>query len=222
MTVSQPLPGDIARWYLDNSLPGGKGANVVNVILVDFRALDTLGEILVVGLAGLAAASLLGGGRNTHAAGTAGGSSARHGQGAREGSADFGSVLLRQAILPLSGLLAVVSLVLLWRGHNLPGGGFIGGLVAASATVLLALAFGVERARAVLRVPPVAMLAIGLAVAAAAGVVGLVQGEAFLTGNWVFPGGLALGTPLLFDVGVFLTVLGAVLHMLLRLIEREA
>ena len=52
--------------------------------------------------------------------------------------------------------------------------------------------------------------------------VGLVQGEAFLTGNWVFPGGLALGTPLLFDVGVFLTVLGAVLHMLLRLIEREA
>jgi multicomponent Na+:H+ antiporter subunit A len=59
MTVSQPLPGDIARWYLDNSLPGGNGANVVNVILVDFRALDTLGEILVVGLAGLAAAGLL-------------------------------------------------------------------------------------------------------------------------------------------------------------------
>ncbi|WEN41174.1 Na(+)/H(+) antiporter subunit A [Thauera sp. GDN1] len=212
MTVSQPLPGDIARWYLDNSLPGGKGANVVNVILVDFRALDTLGEILVVGLAGLAAATLLGGdeaGRRARA-------------GARAGSADFGSVLLRQAILPLSGLLAVVSLVLLWRGHNLPGGGFIGGLVAASATVLLALAFGVERARAVLRVSPVVMLAAGLALAAGAGVVGLVQGEAFLTGNWVFPGGLALGTPLLFDVGVFLTVLGAVLHMLLRLIEREA
>ncbi len=212
MTVSHPLPGDIARWYLDNSLPGGKGANVVNVILVDFRALDTLGEILVVGLAGLAAATLLGGdeaGRRARA-------------GARAGSADFGSVLLRQAILPLSGLLAVVSLVLLWRGHNLPGGGFIGGLVAASATVLLALAFGVERARAVLRVSPVVMLAAGLALAAGAGVVGLVQGEAFLTGNWVFPGGLALGTPLLFDVGVFLTVLGAVLHMLLRLIEREA
>jgi multicomponent Na+:H+ antiporter subunit A len=208
MTVSQPLPGDIAQWYLDNSLPGGKGANVVNVILVDFRALDTLGEILVVGLAGLAAATLLGAGRP--------------GRGASEGSSDFGSVLLRQGILPLSALLALISLVLLWRGHNLPGGGFIGGLVAASATVLLALAFGVNRARAVLCLPPVAMLAIGLALAAGAGVIGLVQGQPYLTGNWIFPAGLPLGTPLLFDVGVFLTVLGAVLHMLFRLLEREA
>ena len=208
MTVSQPLPGDIAQWYLDNSLPGGKGANVVNVILVDFRALDTLGEILVVGLAGLAAATLLGAGKP--------------GKGASEGSSDFGSVLLRQGILPLSALLALSSLVLLWRGHNLPGGGFIGGLVAACAAVLLALAFGVNRARAVLRVPPVAMLAIGLALAAGAGVIGLLQGQPFLTGNWIFPAGLPLGTPLLFDVGVFLTVLGAVLHMLLRLLEREA
>jgi multicomponent Na+:H+ antiporter subunit A len=242
MTVSQPLPGDIAQWYLDNSLPAGKGANVVNVILVDFRALDTLGEILVVGLAGLAAAGLLAG--SARAGGRPGSAGFDPADGARhparagstpdcpeafdgpasptsQGSADFASVLLRQAILPLSGLLALVSLVLLWRGHNLPGGGFIGGLVAASATVLLALAFGVARARAVLRVSPVVMLAAGLALAAGAGVIGLVQGEAFLTGNWIFPGGLPLGTPLLFDVGVFLTVLGAVLHMLLRLIGQE-
>ncbi len=208
MTVSQPLPGDLARWYLDNSLPGGHGANVVNVILVDFRALDTLGEILVVGLAGLAAASLL--------------ASGKPGRGAAEGSSDFGSVLLRQGILPLSALLALVSLMLLWRGHNLPGGGFIGGLVAACAAVLLALAFGTTRARAVLPLPPVAVLAIGLGIATFAGMIGLIHGEPFLTGNWIFPAGLPLGTPLLFDVGVFLTVLGAVLHMLLRLLEREA
>ena len=242
MTVSQPLPGDIARWYLDNSLPGGNGANVVNVILVDFRALDTLGEILVVGLAGLAAAGLLAGSARSGGRPDSGGFDPA--DGARRpvragstpdrpefaerpaaptsrGSTDFASVLLRQAILPLSGLLALVSLMLLWRGHNLPGGGFIGGLVAASATVLLALAFGVARARAVLRVSPVVMLAAGLALAAGAGVIGLVQGEAFLTGNWIFPGGLPLGTPLLFDVGVFLTVLGAVLHMLLPLIGQE-
>nr|MBP6500786.1 DUF4040 domain-containing protein [Thauera sp.] len=242
MTVSQPLPGDIARWYLDNSLPGGNGANVVNVILVDFRALDTLGEILVVGLAGLAAAGLLAGSARSGGRQGSGGfdpeDSARRparagsrpdrpeafdgpAAPAAQGSADFASVLLRQAILPLSGLLALVSLMLLWRGHNLPGGGFIGGLVAASATVLLALAFGVARARSVLRVSPVVMLAAGLALAAGAGVIGLVQGEAFLTGNWIFPGGLPLGTPLLFDVGVFLTVLGAVLHMLLPLIGQE-
>ncbi len=242
MTVSQPLPGDIARWYLDNSLPGGNGANVVNVILVDFRALDTLGEILVVGLAGLAAAGLLAGSARSGGRQGSGGFDpedsprrpARAGSRpdrpeafdgpaapAAQGSADFASVLLRQAILPLSGLLALVSLMLLWRGHNLPGGGFIGGLVAASATVLLALAFGVARARSVLRVSPVVMLAAGLALAAGAGVIGLVQGEPFLTGNWIFPGGLPLGTPLLFDVGVFLTVLGAVLHMLLPLIGQE-
>ena len=242
MTVSQPLPGDIARWYLDNSLPGGNGANVVNVILVDFRALDTLGEILVVGLAGLAAAGLLA--ERARSGGRPDSGGFDPADGARRpvragstpdrpefaerpaaptsrGSADFASVLLRQAILPLSGLLALVSLMLLWRGHNLPGGGFIGGLVAASATVLLALAFGVARARSVLRVSPVVMLAAGLALAAGAGVIGLVQGEAFLTGNWIFPGGLPLGTPLLFDVGVFLTVLGAVLHMLLPLIGQE-
>lgn len=224
MTVSQPLPGDIAQWYLDHSLPAGKGANVVNVILVDFRALDTLGEILVVGLAGLAAAPLLGGGRRSrHAAKRMGnGPDDGNTRGASEGSADFASVLLRQGILPLSALLALIALVLLWRGHNLPGGGFIGGLVAACAAVLLALAFGVDRARAVLHLPPLALLAIGLAVAAGAGLIGLLQGQAFLAGQWIFPAGLALGTPLLFDLGVFLTVLGAVLHMLFRLLEREA
>ena len=209
---------------------------------MDFRALDTLGEILVVGLAGLAAAGLLAGSARSGGRQGSGGfdpeDSARRparagsrpdrpeafdgpAAPAAQGSADFASVLLRQAILPLSGLLALVSLMLLWRGHNLPGGGFIGGLVAASATVLLALAFGVARARSVLRVSPVVMLAAGLALAAGAGVIGLVQGEAFLTGNWIFPGGLPLGTPLLFDVGVFLTVLGAVLHMLLPLIGQE-
>jgi multicomponent Na+:H+ antiporter subunit A len=86
--------------------------------------------------------------------------------------------------------------------------------------VLLALAFGVARARSCCGFHRPPLLAIGLAVAAGAGVIGLVRGEAFLTGNWIFPGGLPLGTPLLFDVGVFLTVLGAVLHMLLQLLGR--
>ena len=167
----------------------------------------------MVGLAGLAAAGLLAGG-----GGQQPGTPTR---GATAGSADFGSVLLRQGILPLSALLALVALMLLWRGHNLPGGGFIGGLVAASAAVLVALAFGTTRARALLRVPPLAMLAGGLGVAACAGLVGLFHGGPFLAGHWIFPAGLALGTPLLFDLGVFLTVLGAVLHVLLGVLERE-
>ena len=65
------------------------------------------------------------------------------------------------------------------------------------------------------------LLRVVLGIAAVAGLVGLFHGEPFLTGNWIFPAGLPLGTPLLFDVGVFLTVLGAVLHMLLGLLERE-
>ncbi|MEZ5626550.1 MAG: hydrogen gas-evolving membrane-bound hydrogenase subunit E [Rhodocyclaceae bacterium] len=208
LTFSQPLPGDVAQWYLNTSLPGGKGANVVNVILVDFRALDTLGEILVVALAALGAAKLF----------------AHHppGAGAATGSDEFASVLLRQAIRPLAALLAIVSLMLLWRGHNLPGGGFIGGLVAACAALLIALSAGADRARRLFRVGPVATLAAGLALSATAGVIALLQGQAFLTGHWVFPGGLPLGTPLLFDAGVFLTVLGAVLHALFTLLEREA
>src|SRR5690606_27817315 len=117
-----------AGWYMENSYPGGHGGNVVNVILVDFRAFDTLGEIVVVALAGLAAATLLGGGRMT--------AMTRHGE------PEFDSVLLRQGLRPLAGLLVLVSLVLLWRGHNLPGGGFIGGLVAATGFILVVMTFG--------------------------------------------------------------------------------
>ncbi|THF65511.1 DUF4040 domain-containing protein [Pseudothauera nasutitermitis] len=208
VVLGRPLPGDVAEWYLANSLPGGHGANVVNVILVDFRAMDTLGEILVVVLAGLAAAPLLGGGRAAENTGAG-------------GRKEFGSVLLRVGVKPLAGLLLLVSVVLLWRGHNLPGGGFIGGLVAACALVLLALTFGVPMARRLLRVPPAWVAGLGLACAAGAGLFGLAGGGDFLTGGWIAPGGLALGSPLLFDLGVFLAVSGAVLHMLFRLLESE-
>ncbi len=227
VSVSAPLPGDIARWYLAHSLTDGHGANVVNVILVDFRALDTLGEILVVALAGLAAAGLLGATRRPD------GLAANRPDTlppplpdglpeprASGGRTEFGSVLLQQGIRPLSALLVLIALVLLWRGHNLPGGGFIGGLMAAAATVLVALAWGVDRARALLRMAPASIAGTGLAVAGGAGVIGLLRGEAFLAGSWIHPGGLALGSPLLFDLGVFLTVLGAVLHMLFRLLDR--
>lgn len=202
-----PPAGDIARWYLDNSLAGGHGANVVNVILVDFRAFDTLGEIMVVALAGLGAAALLGDGPAAPP---------------RDGEPEFGSVLVRQAMRPLALTLGAVALVLLWRGHNLPGGGFIGGLVAAIGCILLLLTFGARAVRARLRLRPAPLVGIGLGCAAAAGLAGVVAGEPFLRGMWLFPAGMALGTPLLFDAGVFLTVFGAVLHMLEKLAGRSA
>jgi multicomponent Na+:H+ antiporter subunit B len=130
------------------------------------------------------------------------------------------SVLLVTATRLLVPLLLVFSVFLLWRGHHEPGGGFVGGLVAATAFVLVALAEGVGAARRVLRVAPTRLVAVGLAVATLSGLAALAVGGPFLTGVWAKgEGGTGLGTPLLFDVGVYLTVLGVVTAMLLSLME---
>ncbi len=206
VVVNVPLSGDIAEWYVNNSFPGGKGGNVVNVILVDFRALDTLGEIVVVALAGLAAASLLGGGQLAEMT--------------RKGEPEFGSVMLRHAIRPLAGLLVLVSLVLLWRGHNLPGGGFIGGLVASVGFILVVLTFGNHKARTLMWVRPTLLVGVGIGCAMLAGLIGLFAGHDFLKGLWISFMGIPLGTPLLFDFGVFLAVFGSVMNMMQRLAGR--
>lgn len=111
----------------------------------------------------------------------------------------------------LTGVLLVFSVFLLLRGHNLPGGGFVGGLVASSAFVLYALAIGFDAARRMLGFYPRIVMGTGLVVAIASGVAALPSGRPFLTGLWdatPWPVIGKLGTPLLFDVGVYLTVLG--------------
>lgn len=121
-------------------------------------------------------------------------------------------------------LLLLFSLFLLWRGHNEPGGGFAAGLTAASAFILYAIAFDAAAARQALRFDSSFLISAGLALAILAGVAGLLAGEPFLAGQWVtldMPGfGEAkLGTPLLFDVGVYLVVLGVTLTIILPLTE---
>jgi len=130
-------------------------------------------------------------------------------------------VILRTATRLLVPLLLLFSVFLLWRGHHEPGGGFVGGLVAATAFILVALAESPAEARRTLRVAPTRLLTLGLAVSAAAGLAALGAARPFLTGLWSKgdPGSLALGTPLLFDIGVYLTVLGVVTAMLLSLME---
>ncbi|MFT4901773.1 MAG: multicomponent Na+:H+ antiporter subunit B [Lentimonas sp.] len=121
--------------------------------------------------------------------------------------------------------LIVLSLIVLYRGHNLPGGGFIGGLLAATAYILIGLGSTMEQAKAYLRVDPVTLLAIGLAVAILSGLPGMLGGGAFLTGAWLptfslpLLGKVHLGTPLVFDVGVYLTVIGFTLHTTFSLAE---
>lgn len=122
-----------------------------------------------------------------------------------------------RAIMPLT---LVFSVYLLMRGHNASGGGFVGGLVAAVAFVLASLADGVGTARRALRVDPHSLMATGLLLALGSGVAGLLGGEPFLTGHWLempLPVVGKLGTPLLFDVGVYLAVMGVSLTMVFSL-----
>jgi multicomponent Na+:H+ antiporter subunit B len=132
------------------------------------------------------------------------------------------SLILRTAARLLLVLLLVLSVFLLLRGHNEPGGGFIGGLVAAGGVAIYQLACGVTRARRLVRLEPRALAGVGLLTAIAAGAAAMVSGQAFLTGLWAaeaLPGVGKLGTPLLFDLGVFLLVLGSVLTVLFTLDE---
>ncbi len=132
------------------------------------------------------------------------------------------SLILITATRYLLPLLLMFSLFLLLRGHNEPGGGFVGGLAAAAAFALFAIASGVERARDLLGVHPRVLLGAGLLIAISAGVMAIPVGLPFMTGLWSaieLPAIGKLGTPLLFDVGVYLIVLGMVVTIVFELAE---
>lgn len=133
------------------------------------------------------------------------------------------SLILLAATRILMPLLLLYSFFLFWRGHNEPGGGFVGGLVASVAFVLYALTSGVAAGRRALRIDPSALAASGLAVALISGLPGVLMGEPFMTAVWrtvrFGSSSLALGTPLLFDLGVFLAVVGVVLTIVFTLAD---
>ncbi len=139
---------------------------------------------------------------------------------------------MRGLILPtattyLMPVLLLFSLFLLLRGHNEPGGGFAGGLVAAAAFVLLSISSGVGVARRALKVDPRSLVGGGLLIMLVSGLVApLLYGEPYLTSHWwKIPVGsyeVALGTPLLFDIGVYLGVAGTILLITFALEEEDA
>lgn len=135
------------------------------------------------------------------------------------------SVILRVGTRYLAGLLLIFSVYLLLRGHNEPGGGFIGGLTGATGFVIYAIACGTADARAALRLPPQSIAMVGLGVALAAGLAAALFGDALFTGQWLFIGGdkdekgLPLSTVLVFDIGVYLVVFGAVLTLVFTMEE---
>ena len=134
------------------------------------------------------------------------------------------SPILRSGARLLVPLMLLFSMFLLVRGHNEPGGGFVGGLVAATALALVLLSEGLDEARRLLRVDPLALVAAGLLVALASGVPPLLRGWPYMTGLWLkvpLPVVGKVGSPVIFDVGVYLVVLGIVLAILFALAEEE-
>ena len=134
------------------------------------------------------------------------------------------SLILATAARYLLSLFLVFSIFILMRGHDQPGGGFIGGLIAAAAFALNAVAFDARTARRTLRTDPRNLIPIGLLIALGSGILPLLAGDPFLTGLWFTAyvpglGELTLGTPLVFDCGVYLVVIGVTLTMILTLAE---
>jgi multicomponent K+:H+ antiporter subunit A len=206
---------DSISWYfLEQALPLGGGTNVVNVILVDFRGYDTFGEITVLGIAGVGVLALLDGLRLRRGALDPLGRPWSYGQE---------PLLLRRAarlVLPMALLVAVY---IFWRGHNQPGGGFIAGLVVAVALVLQYMALGQQRAEQLIHAQAgrrfTRWVGLGLGIAWLTGVGAFLFGKPFLTSAHGHPsvpllGELPLATAALFDLGVFITVVGATLLML--------
>jgi len=125
------------------------------------------------------------------------------------------TLIFRTMAPAITVAMLVFSIVVLLRGHNAPGGGFVGGLIAAAALAIYAMAYGVGQARRRLRVDPLSVSGAGVLIAAVSGLPSLGIAAPFLTGLWL-PGGL-FGTPGLFDIGVYLTVLGAFAALALAL-----
>ncbi|CTQ67792.1 MULTISPECIES: Na+/H+ antiporter subunit B [Stappiaceae] len=136
------------------------------------------------------------------------------------------TVIFRTIAPYLSALMVLYSIFVLLRGHNEPGGGFIGGLIAASALAIFGIACGVAAVRRAIKVHPMSIAGFGLFMGAAAGVISLFTNQPFMTSQWwpidLFNVQIKLSTPLIFDIGVYLVVVGAISSIALALEERES
>ena len=200
----------IAGFFLENSVPGGGGTNVVNVILVDFRGFDTLGEISVLAIAAVGIYGLL---RGLHLP------YPRRDYRGQLWSTDNHPMILDVLARTMLPLALLVSVFIFLRGHNLPGGGFIAGLITAVALILQYISHGVTWAESRQPFSYHAVAGNGVLLAALTGLGSWAFGHPFLTsafGHFHIPyiGELELATALLFDLGVYLAVVGATLLIL--------
>jgi multicomponent K+:H+ antiporter subunit A len=203
----------ISGFFLANSLSGGGGSNVVNVILVDFRGFDTLGEISVLAIAGVGIYAMLDGLRLIQP---------RVDHAGRSWARDRHPLILATLSRVLLPMALLISVFIFLRGHNLPGGGFIAGLITAVALILQYVANGVQWTQSRLPLNYHRMAGAGVFLAGLTGLGSWVFGKPFLTsafGHWELPliGEIELASAMLFDLGVYLTVVGATLLILANL-----
>ncbi len=210
--MTRPLD-TISTFFLENSKTGGGGTNVVNVILVDFRGFDTLGEITVLGIAALGIYKLIARMRLYMP------SSDGKGRAWSEDKYPLLLAVISQSLLPLALL---VSAYIFLRGHNMPGGGFIAGLITSVAIIQQYIAHGVNWIKQRLKLDYQIMIGSGISIATLSGLGSWVFGHPFLT-SWFdyfyLPviGKFELASAMIFDLGVFLTVVGATMLILANL-----
>ena len=203
----------LSGYYLEQSVPGGGGANVVNVILVDFRGFDTFGEITVLGIAALAIYALLDRGTpSVYGAPPAV-------PPAQDAS---NSLMMAVAMRIMLTLSIVVGAFIFLRGHNAPGGGFVAGLVVSIALALQYMAHGMRWADTHMRIDYHTPIGWGVVVAATTGLGAWLAGHPFLTSTvWHLDvpvvGEVHIASAMFFDTGVFLVVVGATLLALTSL-----
>ena len=202
--LTRPLES-ISWYFLEQSVPKGGGTNVVNVILVDFRGYDTFGEITVLGVAAVGVLALMDGLRVRRE---------RTDENGRPFGGERFDALLGFAARVLLPFAIVVSVYVFLRGHNQPGGGFIAGLVTAVALVMQYMALGREDAERRLGANYVRLVGAGIAIAGLTGVAAWLFGRPFLTSAHGHPhvpllGEIPLASAAVFDLGVYLTVVGA-------------
>ena len=203
----------ISWFFNQQSIPLGGGTNVVNVILVDFRVFDTFGEIAVLGIAAIGTLCLMDGMR-------AHGTIMTQGLTYRFNPSPLMLRITASWILPIA---LVVSLYIFLRGHNLPGGGFIAGLITAMALIIQYIALGQDQTEQMLKAKSGRLyeiwIGVGLSIAGLTGLAAWFWGRPFLTSAHIYVnppiiGEMHLASAALFDVGVYVTVVGAVMLMI--------
>ncbi|MDR6577668.1 monovalent cation/H+ antiporter subunit A [Pseudomonas extremaustralis] len=229
--LTRQTPNDISSFYLSRALPEGGGSNVVNVMLVDFRGFDTLGEITVLGAVALTVYALL---RRFRPSKESMELPPQQRQLAPDVATDLVNprqasdtalgfmmvpAVLVRLLLPIA---LVVSFYLFMRGHNQPGGGFVAGLVMSVAFILQYMVAGTQWVEAQMSLRPMRWMGFGLFSATLTGLGALFAGYPFLTTHtWHFSlpvlGDIHIASALFFDVGVYAMVVGSTLLMLTAL-----